>query len=104
MRANQGKHRVATMCRVLGVSTSGYYAWRTRPPSRRAQRDVQVLSAVRAAHAGSDGTYGAPRVHQELREQGLRVGRKRIARLMRCAGLQGVSRRKWFRTTVRDDR
>jgi putative transposase len=92
------------MCRVLGVSPSGYYAWRSRPPSRRAQRDAEVLSAVRAAHAGSDGTYGAPRVHVELREQGVRVGRKRVARLMRCAALQGVSRRKWCCTTVRDER
>ena len=104
MRAHQAVHAVTTMARVLGVSPSGYYAWRLRPPSRRAQKDAELLSAVRAAHAGSDGTYGAPRVHEELREQGTSVGRKRIARLMRSAGLQGVSRRKWYRTTVRDER
>jgi len=104
VRANQGKHRVATMCRALGVSPSGYYAWRIRPPSRRAQQDAELLGAVRAAHEGSDGIYGAPRVHEELLEQGTLVGRKRIARLMRSAGLQGVSRRKWYRTTVRDQR
>lgn len=104
MRANQGRHRVATMCRVLGVSPSGYYAWRTRPPSQRARRDAELTSAIRAAHDGSNGTYGAPRVHEELQEQGTRVGRKRIARLMRNAGLQGVSRRKWCRTTQRDER
>jgi putative transposase len=104
VRANQGKHRVATMCRVLGVSPSGYYAWRIRPPSRCAQRDAELLSAIRAAHVSSDGTYGAPRVHEELRDHGACVGRKRIARLMRSAGLRGVSRRKWYRTTVRDER
>ena len=104
MRANQDKHRVATMCRVLGVSPSGYYAWRARPPSQRAREDAKLLGSIRAAHEGSDGTYGAPRVHQELQEQGARVGRKRVARLMRSAGLQGVSRRKWIRTTERDER
>lgn len=92
------------MCRVLGVSPSGYYAWRVRPASRRVRRDAELLGAIRAAHAGSDGIYGAPRVHSDLRDQGERVGRKRIARLMRQAGLQGVSRRKWYRTTVRDPR
>jgi putative transposase len=102
VRAHQGKHKVATMCRVLGVSPSGYYAWRARPASQRARRDAELLGAIRAAHAASDGIYGAPRVHGELRDQGEFVGRKRIARLMRQAGLQGVSRRKWYRTTVRD--
>lgn len=82
------------MCRVLGVSESGYHAWRRRPPSRHAQRDVELRSAIRAAHARSGGTYGAPRLLEDLRDAGHRVGRKRIARLLRCEGLHGVSKRR----------
>src|SRR5262245_53582280 len=89
------------MCRLLGVSSSGYYAWAKRTPSRRAQADAIVLSHIRAAHAASYGTYGAPRIHAELRDNGLRVGRKRVARLMAAAGLIGVSRRRFVTTTVR---
>jgi transposase InsO family protein len=88
------------MCRVLTVAPSGFYAWRTRGPSARAVADAQVLEAVRVAHAESDGTYGAPRVHRELRGDGQRVGKKRIARLMRHAGLWGrAPRRRRVRTT-----
>jgi putative transposase len=90
------------MCRVLGVSPSGYYAWRRRPLSGRARADVRMGAQVEAIHAHSRGTYGAPRVHAELRAAGVPVGRKRVARLMRAAGLQGVSRRKWVTTTQRD--
>lgn len=93
---------VATMCEVLDVSRSGYYAWRGREPSRRAQRDAQVLEQIREIHAWSRGTYGSPRIHAELQARGVRVGRKRVARLMREAGIQGVSRRKRsIRTTRR---
>jgi putative transposase len=99
---NQEEHEVATMCRVLDVSPSGYYAWRVRPPSARAQRDGELLERILAIHAESRGTYGAPRVHAELRVQGVRVSRKRVARLMRQAGLCGVSRRRFVVTTVRD--
>jgi putative transposase len=99
---NQEEHEVATMCRVLEVSPSGYYAWRVRPPSARAQRDGELLERILAIHAESRGTYGAPRVHAELRAQGVRVSRKRVARLMRQAGLCGVSRRRFVVTTVRD--
>jgi putative transposase len=98
---NQAAYPIATMCRLLGVSSSGYYAWAKRTPSRRAQADAILLSHIRAAHAASHGTYGAPRIHVELRENGLRVGRKRVARLMATAGLSGVSRRRFVRTTVR---
>jgi len=98
---NQAAYPIATMCRLLGVSSSGYYAWAKRAPSRRAQTDVIVLSHIRAAHAASYGTYGAPRIHAELRANGVRVGRKRVARLMAAAGLTGVSRRKFVTTTVR---
>jgi putative transposase len=100
---NQAAYPIATMCRVLGVSSSGYYAWAKRPPSQRAQADAALLSEIRAVHAASHGTYGAPRIHVELREKGLRVSRKRVARLMAAAGLVGASRRKFVTTTVKGD-
>ncbi len=102
MRAHQASYPVATMCRVLGVSTSGYYAWRKRAPSQRVQRDAELLEQIEVIHARSRRTYGAPRVHAELVAEDERVGRKRVARLMREAGLQGVSRRRGARTTRRD--
>ena len=92
------------MCRLLGVSSSGYYAWVKRQPSRRAETDAALTTNVRAAHAASRGTYGAPRIHAELAANGIRVGRKRVARLMRKAGVAGVSRRRFVTTTVRGDR
>jgi putative transposase len=91
------------MCRVLGVSKSGFYAWRSRPASQRVRDDERLLVTIRRSHAESDGTYGAPRVLRDLREQATRVGRKRVARIMKEANLRGVCRRKGFRTTVRDD-
>ena len=93
---------VATLCRVLGVSPSGYYAWRNRPVSARARANAALSARLQALHARSRGTYGAPRLRAELAAQGARVSRKRVARLMRAAGLVGVSRRKAFHTTVRD--
>jgi putative transposase len=102
MSMHQAKHRVATMCRVLGVSPSGYYAWRKRPASERARQDSALLRRIRTVHETSRGTYGVPRIHAELRAEGVRVGRKRVARLMRRARLQGVSRRRFVPTTVRD--
>ena len=102
MTAHQAFHRVATMTRVLGVSPSGYYAWRKRPLSARARTDVELTAHIQAVHRESRGTYGTPRIHAELGAQGVRIGRKRVARLMRAAGLHGLSRRKQFRTTVRD--
>ena len=101
MRAHQARHRIATLCRVLGVSRSGYYAWLTRPASARATTDALLTTQLHGIHACTRGTYGVPRVHAELRAQGVRVGRKRVARLMRAAGLAGVSRRKYTVTTVR---
>ena len=95
---------IATMCRLLGVSASGYHAWQGRPPSLRAQDDAGLLERIREIHAASRGTYGAPRIHAELVAQRRRVGRKRVARLMRAAGLAGISRRKGVRTTRRDSR
>jgi putative transposase len=101
MKANQAAHTIRTMCRVLGVSASGYYAWQRRGTSARTRKDQQLLAQVRAFHQQSRGTYGAPRIHRDLRESGVRVGRKRVARLLKQAGLRGVSRRKWPVTTVR---
>jgi putative transposase len=100
--AHQAVHPVAAVCRTLGVSPSGYYAWRKRPLSPHARADVELTAQIEAAHRDSRGTYGAPRMHAELAAQGYHISRKRVARLMRTAGLQGVSRRK-FRTTVRDE-
>ena len=91
------------MCGVLGVSSSGYYAWRKRPPSRRTQRDTALTEEIHAAHSASRGTYGAPRIHAELAAKGIRVGRKRVARPMSRAGLAGVSRRRFATTTFKGD-
>ena len=102
MRANQAEFRIATMARVLGVSPSGYYAWRTRERSAHEASDVALSARVRAIHERSRGTYGAPRIHAELAAEGTPVSRKRVARVMREAGLAGVSRRKGPRTTRRD--
>ena len=86
-------HAIATMCRVLGVSASGYYARRTRPSSARARADAALSARIAAIHQRSDATYGAPRIHAELAAEGTHVGCKRVARLMANAGLYGVSRR-----------
>ena len=103
MTAHQAEHRVATQCRVLGLSVSGYYASRSRPPSVRDLEDAMLVGKIREVHETSRGTYGSPRVHAELKAQGVRVSEKRIARLMRETGLEGVSPRKWTATTTRDD-
>jgi putative transposase len=93
---------VVAMCRVLGVSPSGYWAWRERPPSARARADADLAGRIADIHRSSRGTYGVPRVHAELAYAGTPCSRKRIARLMRQAGLEGVHRRRTTRTTVRD--
>ena len=94
---------VITMCRVLGVSPSGYWAWSSRPPSARAIEDARLTARIAEIHARSRGTYGVPRVHAELRyEDNAHIGRKRVARLMRAAELEGVHRRRTTRTTVAD--
>jgi putative transposase len=95
-------YQVRRMCRLLGVSASGYYAWRRRSRPPRAEADEALLVRIRAIHQRSRGTYGAPRIQFELATEGIRVSRKRVARLMREAGLQGVSRRRGVFTTVRD--
>ncbi len=101
MRAHQAEFRITTMARVLGVSTSGYYAWLKRPRSAREESDSVLAQQVRAIHERSRGTYGAPRIQAELADQGFAVSRKRVARLMRESGLSGISRRKRPTTTRR---
>jgi putative transposase len=102
MKANQAVHSVRAMCRALDVSPSGFYAARNRPPSARAVSDAELSSRIRVIHDESRGTYGMPRVHAELAAGGVRIGRKRVARLMRLENLEGVSRRRKTFTTVRD--
>jgi len=99
---NQADYPVATMCRLLEVSASGLYAWRRRGLSNRVRDDIRLTAQIEAIHRHSHGTYGAPRVHAELRHHGTRIARKRVARLMRHAGLRGVSRRRFITTTRRD--
>ena len=101
IEAEKANHRVGTLCRVLGVSRSGYYAWRGRPPSERAKADAALIERIELAHRESRGTYGAPRVHADLRALGVKCGRKRVARLMREAGLRGCCRGRKARTTAR---
>lgn len=91
------------MCRVLKVSTSGYYAWLERPPSRRSIEDAVLVERIRAIHAESDATYGMPRVRAELIDQGVKISGKRVARLMRANAIRGVSRRRGFVVTTRRD-
>jgi putative transposase len=90
---------VATMCRVLGVSPSGYYACKSRPPSKRVADDARVAAEIAAAHRASRGIYGSPRVHRELQAKGVKVGKKRVERLMTEKGLRGRSKRRFVRTT-----
>ena len=103
MSAHRADFPIAAMCRVLGLSSSGYYAWSQRMPSRRAQSNAAMTRTLRTIHAASRGTYGVPRVHAELAADGVRIGRNRIARLMRAADIAGVSRRRFVTTTVRDE-
>jgi len=103
MNANQAVLPVRTMSRVLGVSASGFYAWLKRAPSQHAIDDAVLTERIALAHAESDANYGSPNIHAELRDQGVRVGRKRVARLMRTAGLHGVSRRRRFVVTTQRD-
>jgi putative transposase len=98
--AKRAQHPVSLLCSVLGVSRAGYYAWKDRPACARRRRDDELLGEIRAIHDESKGTYGWPRIHAELRHRGVHVSRKRVARLMRQAGLSGMVRRRKGRTTV----
>ena len=92
--AKRAQHPVSLLCSVLGVSRAGYYAWNDRPASARRRRDEVLLGEIHAIHDESKGTYGWPRIHAELRHRGVRVSRKRVARLMRQAGVSGMVRRR----------
>jgi len=104
MSANQACFPIASMARVLGVSKAGYYAWLRRSPSAHAVADTALLKRVRTVHASSRQTYGAPRVHAALLAEGEKHGRKRIARLMRDAGLVGACHRQGGPTTTQRDK
>lgn len=97
--AHRQQFRLGSLCRVLGVSRSGFYAWATRPAPRQAERNDALLVHIRAAYARGRQAYGAPRIHQELRAQGIRCGRHRIARLMRREGIVACTERR-FRWTA----
>ncbi len=103
MSANQASFPTAVMARVLSVSEAGCYAWRQRPLSSHAVADAALLKRVRTVHASSRETHGAPCIHAELRATGEKRGCKRIARLMRAAGLVGASHRRHGVTTTRRD-
>ncbi|RLK09627.1 integrase-like protein [Micromonospora sp. M71_S20] len=97
-----GKHNVKRACELLEVSRSAYYQQKTGAQSQRERVDARLTDKITVLHERSKGTYGAPRIHAELTEQGLRHGRKRVARLMRTAGLAGKSPRRWRTTTIPD--
>jgi putative transposase len=99
----KARYPVRVLCSALGVSPSGYYAWRSRGPSARERSDADLAEVIRRAHARSRGTYGVPRIWADLAEAGHHVSRKRVARLMKRDRLAGVHRRRFVRTTIRDE-
>ena len=99
--AERANHPVSLMCRVLGASRSGFHAWLRRWPSRRWVSDVRLLELIHEIHRESRGSYGSPRIHAELRARGIRVGRRRVERLMRRHSLSGLIKRRRGKTTVR---
>ncbi len=102
IQAERANFPIAVLCETCGVSRSGFYDWVDRAPSVREESDRALRAHIRAAHSRSRGTYGSPRVTAELRDQGHQVGQRRVARLMREAGLQGRPRRRWVTTTDSD--
>ena len=100
VEAESSRYPVTQLCRITQVSRTAYYEWQDRPPSQREQDDAALLATIKAIHAASDGQYGVPRVLAELRAQGHEVGRKRVARLMKAAGLRGRRPPRWIRTTT----
>lgn len=97
--AEKAQWPVEVQCEVLGVSRSGYYAWKSRPEAPRAKQDAELLVEIKAASKAGRGNYGSPRVHRELRAKGRRVGRKRVERLMRQEGIVARQKRRFRRTT-----
>jgi len=100
--AEKAHYPVRTLCQALAVSTSGFYAWQQRPASPRSRADRRLRLHLRAAHAASGGTYGSPRLHEQLHQHGERIGRNRVIRLMRVEQLHGRPRRRRRATTVTD--
>ena len=100
--AEQARYPVRLLCRVVGVAASGFYAWLRRGPSQRERQDRSLAEQIAAVFAASRRTYGSPRVHADLRAEGVRVSRKRVARLMREGGLAATIRRRFPRTTNSD--
>ena len=90
---------IEVQCDLLGVSRSGYYAWKGRPESRRSAEDAELVDEIKAAHKAGRGHYGSPRVHRELRAKGRRIGRKRVERLMRQEGIVVRKKRRFCKTT-----
>ena len=103
MKANRARFPLAAMCRVLGLSPSGYYGWLRRQPSARARRDAELKARILAIWIESGGIYGCPRIHAALLAGGERVGRKRVARLMAELGIEGVTRRRFKTGTTKQD-
>ena len=104
IEAEKANFSIKFMCERLGVTRQGFYAWRRRPPSRRRITDAAYTAVIKKIHADSRGNYGAPRICAELADDyNIRCGRKRVARLMRQAGIAGCHRRKRTWTTRRDD-
>jgi putative transposase len=99
--SKKAEHSIALMCRVLEVSRSGYHAWERRPPSVRALEDAALTEQITEIHTARRKVYGAPRIQGELADQGMRVGTKRVARLMRKAGISGLQEKKYKATTIR---
>jgi putative transposase len=100
--AKKAEHSISIMCRVLEVSRSGFHAWQVRKPSARAIEDERLTARIAEIHERFRGVYGSPRVHAELvLADGERLGRKRVERLMRAAGISGLVRRRRGRTTIR---
>ena len=99
VEVEKANHSVGALCRVLKVSKSGYYGWRGRPPSARTKADAALSERIERVHWDSRGTYGAPRVHAELKSLGVRCAKKRVARLMRVAGLVGCGGRRRIHAT-----
>ena len=97
--AEKAQWPVEVQCAVLGVSRSGYYAWKDRPEAPRAAEDAELVVEIKAAHKAGRGNYGSPRVHRELRAKGRRVGKKRVARLMRREGILGRRKKRFRKTT-----
>ncbi len=102
IEAEKASYPVSVLCRVLKVSRSGYYDWKDRPPSKRAQENAALTQKIWEVHDRSRRTYGYPRVHAELQALGVRCSRKRVGRLMSKAGLRGCIRGRRKRTTRRD--